>query len=299
MDNDKSPKPKLFKIGNTEYFLPAGFKIEKYVYAAFGALTEQHLWMPEPERRDIARCIVGCAIEDVLKEYLKYVPQLLASSDPELAQAKSRLIAPDGTLDFHRLLEIDLEEGHLDQRIGKCPEIDLAKAQTLCGTYLRATTRAFSYKTYLTPNGSIIYLPPETHELLGSYLDGARNALRQRHPQIGEEDVERYSSCIIGCTLKMVQERIIEQHQFRVLTAQTPGFKELRLKLSESSGMPMMEKLGAVYMDDRELNETFSDKNCINLEGTGDKCCVDYNAWRQRPKNLSAKPLSNKPPPQR
>ena len=88
----------------------------------------------------------------------------------------------------------------------------------------------------------------------------------------------------------MVQERIIEQHQFRVLTAQTPGFKELRLKLSESSGMPMMEKLGAVYMDDRELNETFSDKNCINLEGTGDKCCVDYNAWRTRLQDLIGKP---------
>lgn len=290
MNNDESPKPKIFKTGNTEYSLPAGFNIEKYVYSAFEALTDQHLWMPESERRDIARCIIGCAIEDVLKEYLKYVPRLLTSDDPELAEARKRIISSDGTLDFRRLLEMDLEENHLDQRIGGSLGIDLAKAETLCGTYHRAKSRAFSYKIHRTPNGSIIYLSPETHNLLGPYLDGARNALRQRHHQIGEEDVERYSCCIVGCTLKMVQERIIKQYEEQILIAQTPGFKELRLKLSESSGMPMLEKLGTVYIDVRELNETFGDKNCIDLGETGDKCCVDYNSWRTRLQDLIGKP---------
>jgi len=288
MDNRPTNPPKRFKIGTREYLLPADFNINDYVYSTNEAMARQHLWIPEQDRIQAARCVVGCAIEDVLREYIRYVPQLLMSEDPELAEVRQRLLTPDGTFDYRRLLEMDLKEESLDERIGRPPQIDLAKAEALCDTYHALKSRPLAYDIHTTSNGNTIYLPHGMSVVL--YIDGARNALNKRHNNLDKNTVEQLARCIVGCTLEKIQERIIEQRKPQVLFSQTPALKELRDKISESSGMPIWEKLTSVYLTERELKETFADINCIDLTNTAEKYCSEYNSWLTRRQDLIGKP---------
>lgn len=284
-----------FKIDGKEYLLPKDFDIGSYVNAADKAIGVRHIWIPEAERFQTARCIVGCALENVLLEFIKYFPNLInelkpdgTSDDPEVMKILEGLKEGEGGMDLRRLLGMGLEEKLLDERIceprkpGEEIKVDLERAYNICSKYrsyldMREHPMSEYYRVHTTPTGIMIFLPRDIQVM--PYIDGMRQALETEHPGMPASKAEELSHCLVGCTLNGIQERIIEEHKMPILIGTTPSRRELRAKISATSGRPNWALLTCIFLTERELYESFGRPSQVFLSDPVKRYCGEYQNW--------------------